>query len=91
MVGGETRTFTGIVPEATGDYPHAPMFGPLPASVLYVRHVDGLVLTNVRLRVQARDVRPRSVFDDVRILRADRVSHGRFVQSNRGLPPRRLR
>ena len=76
MAGGEIRPFAGIVPEATGDYPHAPMFGPLPASVLYVRHVNGLTLVNVRLRVRARDVRPLSVLEDVRGMRADRVSRG---------------
>ena len=38
------------VPELPGDYPHAPMFGPLPASGLYARHVDGLSLDRVRLR-----------------------------------------
>lgn len=76
MAGGEIRPFAGIVPEATADYPHAPMFGPLPASVLYMRHVNGLNLVNVRLRVRARDVRPLAVLEDVRGMRADRVSRG---------------
>jgi hypothetical protein len=67
MAGGETRSFVGLVPEAAGDYPHAPMFGPLPASVLYLRHIDRLSLSNVRLRVTARDVRPPLVLDDVRM------------------------
>jgi hypothetical protein len=65
MAGDKTEPFAGLVPEAAGDYPHAPMFGPLPASVLYVRHVDGLTLVDVRLRVTARDVRPSLVLDDV--------------------------
>jgi polygalacturonase len=67
MAGGKTEPFVGLVPEAAGDYPHAPMFGPLPASVLYLRHVDRLSLFNVRLRVTARDVRPPLVLDDVRM------------------------
>jgi hypothetical protein len=43
------------------------MFGQLPASVLYVRHVDGLTLINVRLGAVAPDVRPPLVLDDVRV------------------------
>lgn len=62
------------VPEAAGDYPHAPMFGPLPASGLYVRHVEGLTLRNVRLRTAARDERPAMVFDDVGRLDMDAIS-----------------
>ena len=67
MAGGESKPFAGLVAEAAGDYPHAPMFGALPASVLYVRHVDGLTLINVRLRVVAPDVRPPLALDDVRV------------------------
>jgi len=74
MKGGAATPFAGIVPEAAGDYPHAPMFGLLPASVLYIRHVDGLTLANVRLRVSARDARPLAVLESVRGLRADGVS-----------------
>lgn len=59
------------VPEAEGDYPHAPMFGPLPAHGLYVRHVDGLSLRNVRFRTAAPDTRPAVVFDDVSDVEGD--------------------
>ena len=64
MVGGGTRP-AKPVPEVAGDYPHAPMFGPLPASGLYVRHVKGLSLTNVRLRTAQPDKRRTLVLDDV--------------------------
>jgi polygalacturonase len=74
MTGGASEPFVGSVPEVPGDYPHAPMFGPLPASALYIRHVDGLTLANVRLRVRSPDARPLAVLDDVSRLRADRVS-----------------
>ncbi|MGH8310643.1 MAG: hypothetical protein ACRETX_12730, partial [Steroidobacteraceae bacterium] len=53
--------------------PHAPMFGPLPAHGLYVRHAEGLTLRNVRLRVAGRDARPAGVFDDVVDLQLDGV------------------
>lgn len=70
--GGEAMT--AAVPEAEGDYPHAPMFGPLPASGLYVRHVDGLTMQNVRLRTEARDGRPALVLDDVTGADLDAIS-----------------
>ena len=53
-------------PEVPGDYPHAPMFGPLPASGLYARHVEGLAMKNVRFRTDQPDSRPPVVLEDVR-------------------------
>jgi polygalacturonase len=70
------------VPEAEGDYPHAPMFGPLPAHGLYVRHVDGLALRNLRLRTDQSDGRPAIVADDVRRLDAD-VAAIRLIRPSR--------
>jgi polygalacturonase len=65
MKGGQRAPVSAEVPEAQGDYPHAPMFGPLPAYGLYVRHVRGLTLRNVRLSVEAPDARPGLVTSDV--------------------------
>jgi polygalacturonase len=65
MKGGEGPATARAVPDAAGDYPHAPMFGPLPASGLYVRHVRGLTLRNVRLQVEQPDGRPPLVLEDV--------------------------
>jgi polygalacturonase len=67
MKGGARTGPAGPVPEAEHDYPHAPMFGPLPASGLYVRHVRGLAMRNVRLLVEDPDARPALVTDDVKI------------------------
>ena len=53
------------VPEQTANYPEARMFGGLPASGLYVRHVNRLRLCNLRLNAEASDVRPAIVCDDV--------------------------
>lgn len=53
------------IPEAEGDFPQAPMFGALPASGLYVRHVRGLTLRNVRLRTVQPNEKPAIVQDDV--------------------------
>ena len=64
MAGGGKKQ-RQAVPEVAGDYPHAPMFGPLPASGLYARHVRGLTLNNVRIRTEKQDERPAVVLDDV--------------------------
>ena len=66
MAGGGKKDRRSV-PEAAGDYPHAPMFGPLPASGLYARHVRGLTLNNVRIRTEQRDERPKVVLEDVRL------------------------
>ena len=68
-MGGGGKLAKIDVPELPGDYPHAPMFGPLPATGLYARHVDGLSLDRVRLRTGRPDPRPATVFDDVRLTR----------------------
>jgi polygalacturonase len=52
-------------PEREADYPQAGMFGPLPASGVYARHVHGLQLTHVNVVVTNGDGRPHVVTDDV--------------------------
>jgi polygalacturonase len=52
------------VPENRADYPEFSMFRELPAWGLYVRHVDGLTMKNIRLKIDAADYRPCIVFDD---------------------------
>ena len=68
-MGGGGKLAKIDVPELPGDYPHAPMFGPLPATGLYARHVDGLSLDRVRLRTERPDPRPAKAFEDVRLTR----------------------
>jgi polygalacturonase len=75
MAGGSREAGPAEVPEVPGDYPHAPMFGPLPAFGLYVRHVDGLTLRNVRVRAAAPDARPAVLLDDVADLESDDTTH----------------
>ena len=54
------------VPEEIGSYPEFHMFGELPAWGLFVRHVDGLVLDNVKMSIREPDYRPIMVaVDDV--------------------------
>ena len=53
------------VPEKINAYPEFSMFGELPAWGLYVRHVDGLRMNNIRFNIAAPDYRPAMVLDDV--------------------------
>ena len=53
------------VPESAGEYPEFHMFGELPSWGFYVRHVKGLTLKNIFLKVWDEDFRPAYVFDDV--------------------------
>ncbi len=59
------------VPEAAGDYPQSRMFGWLPASGMYVRHVRGLSMRNVSFSAPADEWRPTLLFDDVQDLQCD--------------------
>lgn len=53
------------VPEREAVYPEFSMFGELPSWGLYVRHVEGLTMKNIKLCIEAPDYRPAIVFDDV--------------------------
>ena len=52
------------VPEKESDYPEFSMFGELPAWGFYIRHVAGLEMKNVALKLKTADYRPAFVFDD---------------------------
>lgn len=53
------------VPEAVSDYPEFHMFGELPTWGFYIRHVDGITLKNVNIRLREPDYRDPVVTDDV--------------------------
>ena len=53
------------VPEKETAYPEARMFGMLPASGLYVRHVRDLGLNDLVFSATASEARPTVIFDDV--------------------------
>ena len=53
------------VPEKESAYPEARMFGMLPASGLYVRHVRDLRLNDLVFSATAGETRPTVIFDDV--------------------------
>jgi Glycosyl hydrolases family 28 len=59
------------VPEVPADYPQSRMFGWLPASGMYVRHVRGLSMRNISFSAPVEEWRPTLLFDDVQDLRCD--------------------
>jgi polygalacturonase len=61
----KTAPPNGAVPEAEADYPQAGMFGGLPATGVYARHVAGLVLHNFHVATTNADPRPKFFVDDV--------------------------
>jgi len=72
--GGEAAWSSAAVPELPEKYPEATMFGNLPASGLYCRHVRGLTLRDVRLETDSADGRHALVLDDVRDSGVDGLS-----------------
>ena len=62
------------VPEREPKYPEFSMFGELPAWGFYVRHVDGLIMKNIRLSYKEYDFRPAFIFDDVKNLTLDEIN-----------------
>lgn len=65
--GGGTAEMAAIrnVPDLERNYPEMYMFGELPAYGLYMHHVSGVVLNNVKFRLMNEDLRPAIVCDDV--------------------------
>jgi parallel beta-helix repeat protein len=56
------------VPDNIKGYPEFTMFGELPSWGFYVRHVNGIVMKNIKLILEKEDFRPAFVFDDVKEL-----------------------
>lgn len=65
-----------LVPQERDAYPEYTMFGELPAYGLYVRHVDGLTLKNIRISSREADFRPALVLDDVKKLQLQHAQLG---------------
>lgn len=65
-----------VVPELEALYPEATMFGTLPASVFYLRHLDGIDISDVRVSFLENDERDHLVAEDVTGLK-----HEGFVPS----------
>ncbi len=72
------------VPEVPGAYPQSRMFGWLPASGLYCRHVRGLSLRDVSFTAPMDEWRNTIVLDDVTQLRIDGFE---TTPPSAGVPP----
>ena len=66
LAGGGTAENSRVqVPEAVDKYPEVKTFGPLvPAYGIWARHVKGLQLKNITLRLDSNDVRPAFICED---------------------------
>lgn len=81
---GKREWLAPSVPEVAQEYPQSRMFGWLPASGLYCRHVRGLSLRDVTFTAPAQEWRNTLIFDDVRELRLDGF---RTTPVSGGVPP----
>lgn len=61
------------IPELERSYPEFSMFGELPAWGFYVRHVDGLTMKGIKIRIKNPDYRRAMVFDDVKNLKIEEL------------------
>lgn len=61
------------VPEEVKSYPEFSMFGELPAYGLYVRHVNGITMKNIKLTLDDSDFRPAFIFDDVNDVKMEAI------------------
>lgn len=68
------------ITEAETAYPEFSMFGELPAWGLYVRHVKGLTLKNVKMKFINEDFRAACIFDDVEALNLTNLSIPTYKQ-----------
>jgi polygalacturonase len=63
--GGTAEHARQIVPEAIDNYPEVKTFGPrVPAYGVWARHVKGLKLQNITLKLDSNDLRPAFVCED---------------------------
>lgn len=62
------------IPENEANYPEFSMFGELPAWGLYLRHVDGIKLLNVKMSFKEDDFRPAIVADDAKNIKIHQLN-----------------
>lgn len=66
LLEGGVNEFEPVVPDKAPEYPEVMVYGgELPAKGVYFRHVNGLVLENVKISTYRPDVREDFVFEDV--------------------------
>ena len=63
--GGDKELAGKELDEKIQAYPEARMWGPMPVSGFFVRHVKGLQMSDMKIEVDKNDMRPLIKFDDV--------------------------
>ncbi|MDP4291129.1 MAG: glycosyl hydrolase family 28 protein [Bacteroidota bacterium] len=63
--GGDKMLAEKKLDEAEKEYPNGTMWGPIPASGIYVRHVKDLEIKDAEIVLDEADQRPLMIFDDV--------------------------
>jgi polygalacturonase len=65
-VGGGTAEHAALMPpEKEASYPDPGMFGPLPASGFFLRHIRNLEMSNVEIATETPDARPAFWLNDI--------------------------
>jgi polygalacturonase len=64
--GGTAEEAARQPPELETGYPEPTMFGGTPSHGFYLRHIDGLEMTNVEILSEKEDARPAFALDDVK-------------------------
>ncbi|HET7733797.1 MAG TPA: glycoside hydrolase family 28 protein [Paludibacter sp.] len=64
--GGTAGQAKVVVPENEKDYPEPSMFGPIPSSSFYIRHVKNIELSGIDINFATSDFRPSIQLDDVK-------------------------
>jgi len=63
--GGDNKLAQKVLDEKIKTYPDTKMWGPMPVSGFFVRHVKGLQMSDITIIVDENDLRPLIKFDDV--------------------------
>jgi hypothetical protein len=63
--GGDKELAQKVMEEKIKTYPEAKMWGPMPVSGFFIRHVKGLQMSDINIIVEENDMRPLIKFDDV--------------------------
>ena len=66
--GGNKELAQKMLGEEIKTYPEGIMWGPLPVSGFFIRHVKGLQMSDIKIIVSENDMRPLIKFDDVKDL-----------------------
>ena len=82
--GGGTKKMTErTIPEEEKKGPDSIMFGPLPASGLFCRHVTGLELRDIQIPFDQKEERPLLWCDDVSDLVVENLKSNQYLFSDR--------